>query len=94
MYWVETGESARLTQLARSPRDLAWSHDGRRIAFSMLVPGLVVSVCAGDAMDQRLDARRLGASELAVLAVDVVDDLRESFEAAIRGVEDRAVGLK
>ena len=38
VYWVETGESARLTQLARSPRDLAWSHDGRQIAFSMLVP--------------------------------------------------------
>ncbi len=38
VYWVETGESARLTQLPRSPRDLAWSYDGRQIAFSMLVP--------------------------------------------------------
>ncbi len=38
VYWLETGESARLTQLARSPRDLAWSYDGRQIAFSMLVP--------------------------------------------------------
>jgi dipeptidyl aminopeptidase/acylaminoacyl peptidase len=38
VYWVETGESARLTQLERSPRDLAWSPDGRLIAFSMLVP--------------------------------------------------------
>ncbi len=38
VYWVATGESARLTQLDRSPSGLAWSHDGRHIAFSMLVP--------------------------------------------------------
>ena len=38
LYWLETGESARLTQLERSPRDLAWSPDGNQIAFSMLVP--------------------------------------------------------
>lgn len=38
LYWVETGESARLTQLERAPRNLAWSPDGSRIAFTMLVP--------------------------------------------------------
>ena len=38
LYWMATGESARLTQLERSPRDLAWSADGSRIAFSMHVP--------------------------------------------------------
>ena len=38
LYWVATGESARLTQLDRSPRDIAWSPDGRHIAFSKLVP--------------------------------------------------------
>ncbi len=38
VYWIESGESARLTQLPRSPGGLAWSPDGSRIAFSMLVP--------------------------------------------------------
>jgi dipeptidyl aminopeptidase/acylaminoacyl peptidase len=38
LFWLETGESARLTQLERAPRDLAWSPDGSQIAFSMLVP--------------------------------------------------------
>ncbi len=36
--WMDTGQTARLTQLARSPRNLAWSPDGKWIAFSMLVP--------------------------------------------------------
>ncbi len=38
IHWIATGQSARITQLDRSPGDLAWSHDGRYIAFSMLVP--------------------------------------------------------
>jgi dipeptidyl aminopeptidase/acylaminoacyl peptidase len=38
IYWIATGQSARITQLERSPGDLAWSPDGRFIAFSMLVP--------------------------------------------------------
>ncbi len=36
--WIDTGEIARLTQLQRSPSGLAWSPDGRWIAFTMLVP--------------------------------------------------------
>lgn len=36
--WLNTGQSARLTQLDRSPRNLSWSPDGKWIAFSMLVP--------------------------------------------------------
>ena len=36
--WVETGKSARLTQLNRAPKSLSWSPDGAHIAFRMLVP--------------------------------------------------------
>jgi dipeptidyl aminopeptidase/acylaminoacyl peptidase len=38
VHWVATGQTARLTQLKRSPRGLAWSPDGNRIAFTMKVP--------------------------------------------------------
>ena len=38
VYWVATGQIARLTQLERSPGGIAWSPDGRQIAFTMLVP--------------------------------------------------------
>ncbi len=34
--WMDTGQTARLTQLTSSPSGLAWSPDGKRIAFSML----------------------------------------------------------
>lgn len=36
--WMDTGETAVLTQLLESPGGLRWSPDGRRIAFNMLVP--------------------------------------------------------
>lgn len=36
--WMESGETARLTQLAEGPDHLAWSPDGRALAFVMLVP--------------------------------------------------------
>ena len=36
--WQDTGQTARLTQLDRSPSGLAWSPDGTMLAFSMLVP--------------------------------------------------------
>ncbi|MGW8267378.1 MAG: prolyl oligopeptidase family serine peptidase [Longimicrobiales bacterium] len=36
--WTDTGQTARLTNLIRSPGALSWSPDGRWIAFSMLVP--------------------------------------------------------
>ena len=38
VYWVETGQIARLSQLERSPGGIAWSPDGTQIAFTMLVP--------------------------------------------------------
>ncbi len=34
--WMDTGQTARLTQLRSSPSGLAWSPDGKQIAFSML----------------------------------------------------------
>ena len=36
--WMDTGETATLTQLLESPRNLRWSPDGRHLAFNMLVP--------------------------------------------------------
>lgn len=38
MRWMDTGQTARLTQLTRSPGSVAWSRDGRSIAFTMFVP--------------------------------------------------------
>ena len=35
--WMDTGESAKLTRLQRSASDLAWSPDGRWIAYSAFV---------------------------------------------------------
>lgn len=35
--WLASGETARLTQLPAAPGGLAWSPDGRMIAFSMFV---------------------------------------------------------
>ena len=36
--WMDTGATTRLAQLLRAPGGVAWSPDGRFIAFSMLVP--------------------------------------------------------
>ena len=36
--WMDTGTTARVTQLTRSPSGLSWSPDGTKLAFSMFVP--------------------------------------------------------
>lgn len=36
--WMDTGQTAMLTHLQRSPGGISWSPDGRSIAFSMFVP--------------------------------------------------------
>jgi dipeptidyl aminopeptidase/acylaminoacyl peptidase len=36
--WMESGEAVRITGLPDSPRSIAWSPDGRQIAYSMFVP--------------------------------------------------------
>ena len=36
--WMDSGETATLTQLLEPPSGLRWSPDGERIAFNMLVP--------------------------------------------------------
>jgi len=35
MYWVSTGQIAKLSQLEMSPRNLTWSPDGNHLAFTM-----------------------------------------------------------
>ena len=36
--WMQSGVSSNLTRLTESPGDLAWSNDGRWIAFTMFAP--------------------------------------------------------
>ena len=36
--WMDTGETATLTQLLESPSGIRWAPDGRSLAFNMLVP--------------------------------------------------------
>ena len=36
--WMDTGETATLTQLLETPSGIRWSPDGERLAFNMLVP--------------------------------------------------------
>ena len=44
--WMDTGETATLTQLTESPSGIRWSPDGRYIAFNMLVPSAPPSLAA------------------------------------------------
>ena len=37
--WLDTGQTALLTNLRKSPKHISWSPDGRRIAFTMSVKG-------------------------------------------------------
>ena len=48
-----------------------------------LEPGLVIPVAHGDARDQPVDAGSLGATELPVLQIDVVDDLGDGTHCRI-----------
>ncbi|MFP6701517.1 MAG: S9 family peptidase [Planctomycetaceae bacterium] len=36
--WVDSGQTARVAQLDRSPGNLTWSPDGRQLAFTLFVP--------------------------------------------------------
>ena len=36
--WMDSGETAPVTRLTEAPRNLAWSPDGRTLAFTMFVP--------------------------------------------------------
>ncbi len=37
--WMDTGQTALLTNLSESPADLTWSPDGKLLAFTQFVPG-------------------------------------------------------
>ena len=36
--WLDTGQTAKVTSVQKSPTSMSWSPDGKRIAFAMLVP--------------------------------------------------------
>jgi Tol biopolymer transport system component len=36
--WMQTGSSARIADLTNAPQEMAWSHDGKSIAFTMWDP--------------------------------------------------------
>jgi len=36
--WMDTGETTQITHLDQSPSNIAWSPDGEKIAFTMVVP--------------------------------------------------------
>jgi dipeptidyl aminopeptidase/acylaminoacyl peptidase len=38
VHWVQSGASARITDLIGAPDDLSWSPDGKTIAFTMFLP--------------------------------------------------------
>ncbi len=38
MYWVDSGQIAKISQLPKSPSNLTWSPDGRYLAFTMFIP--------------------------------------------------------
>jgi len=42
--WMDSGETARVTDLQFAPRNLSWSPDGKTIAFNMFVPGKPTSL--------------------------------------------------
>ncbi len=42
--WLAGGESLQVTRFAHSPKNLAWSPDGRWLAFSMLVPSTPITM--------------------------------------------------
>src|SRR5580692_373300 len=37
--WMDTGQTARITNLDQSPDAITWSPDGKMLSFSSLVPG-------------------------------------------------------
>lgn len=37
--WLASGQTARVTDLQKSPSSIAWSPDGKQIAFAMFTPG-------------------------------------------------------
>ena len=38
MRWMDTGETAKITNLTQSPSSISWSPDGKYLAFTMFVP--------------------------------------------------------
>jgi dipeptidyl aminopeptidase/acylaminoacyl peptidase len=60
--WIDAPGETQLTRLERSPSNLAWSPDGRHLAFNMLVPGtpgLSVKMPARPAGAKWVDAPRV-----------------------------------
>ncbi|MEL7317059.1 MAG: S9 family peptidase [Pseudomonadota bacterium] len=50
--WMATGQSANITALAESPRGIAWSPDGKTIAYSARVPEKGLTLGSAPAMPE------------------------------------------
>ncbi|MFQ5533429.1 MAG: S9 family peptidase [Sphingomonadales bacterium] len=71
--WMDTGQVARLTNLAASPGGLAWSPDGKWIAFTMQVPATTEPLA-------KMPAKPEGAEW--AKPVKVIDRLNYRFDGA------------
>src|SRR5947209_17301996 len=76
-----------LLRLSAQPRLAALLPEGfvkvvERLAAALNPPRIVIGGCA-DAIDQRPDAGNLGATELVILEVDVVDDLGDRAQGRV-----------
>jgi len=70
--WLASGRETRLALLENSPKEMAWSPDGERIAFTMFTPGEV--------LDLSRDAPRRPDDADWADPVKVIDDLVFRFD--------------
>ncbi len=80
MRWMDSGQTAILTQLSEAPGDLAWSPDGEHIAFTMLVPAKAKPLAAmPEPPSGAVWAPRARVVDKVVYRIDGVGYVREGY---------------